>query len=311
MLCVFYHILYRCLVFFFFLMIRRPPRSTQGVSSAASDVYKRQVLTTRQYDCNRLLNTFKLILSPDFPKQKGPLNVLWDCTMNGMQIARLCLLLLPRSILKNFIKGSRHMKHRNSRTQNNYLKKTTNQGAPQICKKSSKIAQTLTDFYQRNEQSILKQENKFLLSTKDESFYTFSPSILVKSKQKEGKDYEQMSYGPGLQREIHLTYQKRILSEKESKHCTFSPQINKGKTYSGVQSRLQLANNLDTYIDRIQIQQYQKEQQALVKRQTREIGELIECTHKPQFSQIPYYMKVKQEAEAISAMKSRSISHEV
>eukprot|EP00831_Metopus_contortus_P052123 TRINITY_DN43764_c0_g1_i2.p2 TRINITY_DN43764_c0_g1~~TRINITY_DN43764_c0_g1_i2.p2 ORF type:complete len:136 (-),score=36.58 TRINITY_DN43764_c0_g1_i2:61-468(-) len=29
-------------VMFFFLMIRRPPRSTQGVSSAASDVYKRQ-----------------------------------------------------------------------------------------------------------------------------------------------------------------------------------------------------------------------------------------------------------------------------
>ncbi|WP_460413975.1 alpha/beta fold hydrolase, partial [Staphylococcus aureus] len=28
-----------------FLMIRRPPRSTQGVSSAASDVYKRQVPT--------------------------------------------------------------------------------------------------------------------------------------------------------------------------------------------------------------------------------------------------------------------------
>ncbi|WP_460413977.1 hypothetical protein, partial [Staphylococcus aureus] len=27
-----------------FLMIRRPPRSTQGVSSAASDVYKRQKL---------------------------------------------------------------------------------------------------------------------------------------------------------------------------------------------------------------------------------------------------------------------------
>ena len=28
----------------FFLMIRRPPRSTQGRSSAASDVYKRQPL---------------------------------------------------------------------------------------------------------------------------------------------------------------------------------------------------------------------------------------------------------------------------
>ena len=30
--------------FFFFLIIRRPPRSTQSRSSAASDVYKRQVL---------------------------------------------------------------------------------------------------------------------------------------------------------------------------------------------------------------------------------------------------------------------------
>eukprot|EP00825_Cyclidium_porcatum_P013035 TRINITY_DN1681_c0_g2_i1.p7 TRINITY_DN1681_c0_g2~~TRINITY_DN1681_c0_g2_i1.p7 ORF type:complete len:128 (+),score=29.18 TRINITY_DN1681_c0_g2_i1:119-502(+) len=29
-------------IFFFFLMIRRPPRSTHCISSAASDVYKRQ-----------------------------------------------------------------------------------------------------------------------------------------------------------------------------------------------------------------------------------------------------------------------------
>eukprot|EP00825_Cyclidium_porcatum_P050871 TRINITY_DN9183_c0_g1_i2.p1 TRINITY_DN9183_c0_g1~~TRINITY_DN9183_c0_g1_i2.p1 ORF type:complete len:261 (-),score=63.03 TRINITY_DN9183_c0_g1_i2:125-907(-) len=33
-------------IFFFFLMIRRPPRSTHCISSAASDVYKRQVQDT-------------------------------------------------------------------------------------------------------------------------------------------------------------------------------------------------------------------------------------------------------------------------
>eukprot|EP00657_Telonema_sp_P-1_P007306 TRINITY_DN27095_c0_g1_i1.p1 TRINITY_DN27095_c0_g1~~TRINITY_DN27095_c0_g1_i1.p1 ORF type:complete len:172 (-),score=84.03 TRINITY_DN27095_c0_g1_i1:142-657(-) len=33
-------------MFFFFLMIRRPPRSTQSRSSAASDVYKRQLRAT-------------------------------------------------------------------------------------------------------------------------------------------------------------------------------------------------------------------------------------------------------------------------
>ena len=32
------------MIYFFFLMIRRPPRSTQSRSSAASDVYKRQDL---------------------------------------------------------------------------------------------------------------------------------------------------------------------------------------------------------------------------------------------------------------------------
>ena len=35
-------------VLFFFLMIRRPPRSTQSRSSAASDVYKRQILDLSQ-----------------------------------------------------------------------------------------------------------------------------------------------------------------------------------------------------------------------------------------------------------------------
>eukprot|EP00831_Metopus_contortus_P048929 TRINITY_DN40124_c0_g1_i2.p2 TRINITY_DN40124_c0_g1~~TRINITY_DN40124_c0_g1_i2.p2 ORF type:complete len:155 (+),score=47.62 TRINITY_DN40124_c0_g1_i2:58-522(+) len=41
---------------FFFLMIRRPPRSTQGVSSAASDVYKRQHL-----DREKALNKWMII----------------------------------------------------------------------------------------------------------------------------------------------------------------------------------------------------------------------------------------------------------
>ena len=37
-------------LFFFFLMIRRPPRSTLDRSSAASDVYKRQIYAIQGYD---------------------------------------------------------------------------------------------------------------------------------------------------------------------------------------------------------------------------------------------------------------------
>ena len=36
-------------IWFFVLMIRRPPRSTQGRSSAASDVYKRQMYNEEQH----------------------------------------------------------------------------------------------------------------------------------------------------------------------------------------------------------------------------------------------------------------------
>eukprot|EP00825_Cyclidium_porcatum_P042382 TRINITY_DN5788_c0_g1_i4.p2 TRINITY_DN5788_c0_g1~~TRINITY_DN5788_c0_g1_i4.p2 ORF type:complete len:219 (+),score=62.88 TRINITY_DN5788_c0_g1_i4:120-776(+) len=38
------------MIVFFFLMIRRPPRSTHCISSAASDVYKRQVSTQSTWD---------------------------------------------------------------------------------------------------------------------------------------------------------------------------------------------------------------------------------------------------------------------
>ena len=39
----------RCIWCFFFLMFRRPPRSTQSRSSAASDVYKRQLEAAQAY----------------------------------------------------------------------------------------------------------------------------------------------------------------------------------------------------------------------------------------------------------------------
>ena len=48
---------------FFFLMIRRPPRSTLDRSSAASDVYKRQALAIM-----RLVRQGKLSLDADLSK---------------------------------------------------------------------------------------------------------------------------------------------------------------------------------------------------------------------------------------------------
>eukprot|EP00828_Plagiopyla_frontata_P010171 TRINITY_DN15338_c0_g1_i1.p3 TRINITY_DN15338_c0_g1~~TRINITY_DN15338_c0_g1_i1.p3 ORF type:complete len:109 (+),score=0.20 TRINITY_DN15338_c0_g1_i1:50-376(+) len=54
------------LILFFFLIIRHPQRSTLSSSSAASDVYKRQIFTKKQYRTQlqiMILNPKHFILS--------------------------------------------------------------------------------------------------------------------------------------------------------------------------------------------------------------------------------------------------------
>src|SRR5680860_946804 len=49
-------------------MIRRPPRSTQSRSSAASDVYKRQVITSEIVDQSAGLRKNRIERSPPLPR---------------------------------------------------------------------------------------------------------------------------------------------------------------------------------------------------------------------------------------------------
>eukprot|EP00831_Metopus_contortus_P013892 TRINITY_DN15683_c0_g1_i4.p1 TRINITY_DN15683_c0_g1~~TRINITY_DN15683_c0_g1_i4.p1 ORF type:complete len:107 (-),score=28.22 TRINITY_DN15683_c0_g1_i4:69-389(-) len=57
-------------------MIRRPPRSTQGVSSAASDVYKRQVSTQSTWGLRRNSEEDQIIMF-----EKGPHVSFSNCAL--------------------------------------------------------------------------------------------------------------------------------------------------------------------------------------------------------------------------------------
>ena len=103
---------------FFFLMIRRPPRSTQSRSSAASDVYKRQVHQVARpghdeldvvHDLEHLLGGMQEILGSFLhgdPAEKQdqlllpfdarfahrPGTVAFDAVVDDLDLLRTCLL---------------------------------------------------------------------------------------------------------------------------------------------------------------------------------------------------------------------------
>eukprot|EP00825_Cyclidium_porcatum_P044884 TRINITY_DN6695_c0_g1_i1.p1 TRINITY_DN6695_c0_g1~~TRINITY_DN6695_c0_g1_i1.p1 ORF type:complete len:279 (+),score=49.83 TRINITY_DN6695_c0_g1_i1:23-859(+) len=58
-------VIFFLLYFFFFLMIRQPPRSTHCISSAASDVYKRQIEWINKIE-RPILSKFRLLKTPNF-----------------------------------------------------------------------------------------------------------------------------------------------------------------------------------------------------------------------------------------------------
>ena len=62
---------------FFFVMIRRPPRSTQSRSSAASDVYKRQVLS----NLSRLINDCETYFTGKRADNKSQIGKRWQMVM--------------------------------------------------------------------------------------------------------------------------------------------------------------------------------------------------------------------------------------
>eukprot|EP00831_Metopus_contortus_P067827 TRINITY_DN60565_c0_g1_i2.p3 TRINITY_DN60565_c0_g1~~TRINITY_DN60565_c0_g1_i2.p3 ORF type:complete len:106 (-),score=15.99 TRINITY_DN60565_c0_g1_i2:45-362(-) len=73
-------------------MIRRPPRSTQGVSSAASDVYKRQGINAEYMGKKREVQ--------EFAKQHGFIDSIMTSAKNGENVTKGFQLLLSH-ILKN------------------------------------------------------------------------------------------------------------------------------------------------------------------------------------------------------------------
>ena len=85
-------------IFFFFLMIRRPPRSTQSRSSAASDVYKRQGTANGLFKMDILTEKIVKIeiLHPEF-KNKDISSIVRGIAIDNFKNAWITICLLYTS----------------------------------------------------------------------------------------------------------------------------------------------------------------------------------------------------------------------
>ena len=158
------------------------------------------------------------------------------------------------------------------------------QGKPIINSNSEKIAENLVGFDKRNEVLLNRKENLLVSNDKlDSDEYTFQPRILDSAKTLKVKGADEMCYGPVIHKEQKIQQMKSYLGAKEDRNLTFKPKLitKNNKQLEKVKSRLQIKENLSTYIERMNLLKQRRETATLISQKQREIEDLEECTHHP------------------------------
>jgi len=164
---------------------------------------------------------------------------------------------------------------------------------PTINEKSKEIMKRLNNAGKRYKSPINKHSEY-------EDTFTFQPEILPISKQRSPKTLEEMSMLPYLQKELKIKKLRKEQLENEAKLFTFQPALIAPPFLA--QSKLQLLDHIETYLDRISKEEESKERVRKVCREVKEAQEMKECTHIPKVNS--YCLQYVKPAE----IKSKTIN---
>ncbi|PRP77452.1 methionine-R-sulfoxide reductase [Planoprotostelium fungivorum] len=145
--------------------------------------------------------------------------------------------------------------------------------------KNDKVASTKT-IQSRNMMNISK-----LIPQPDESFH---PQILPTSKHLRRRSWAEMSTGDSLKKQLQQIAAREKAVQDELEKVTFEPNINE---IPGVQSRLRILSEPESYLDRLKREQELKDfknQEKLVAKSMREISD---CTFRPETREAPEFVK--------------------
>ena len=174
----------------------------------------------------------------------------------------------------------------------NLRQRATPSHKPRICSKSRKIASSTAQggFMQRLAKDALRKEHGKMKQKAEiarlESC-TFKPNILASSRARPARSYTELSRGDSLKRETAARLMKLKAEQDELDGLTFQPKLNP----SNARSRLNILNDPDSYLERIQKQEENFSIRRRKALQEQEMKEFAECTFHPQINDAPSYIK--------------------
>ncbi|OMJ80847.1 hypothetical protein SteCoe_18797 [Stentor coeruleus] len=154
---------------------------------------------------------------------------------------------------------------------------------PQINERSKKLV--TTDFFERNDEMISKKSTP----KQHPNEPNFQPKITNMGKMRRNRSVAEMSYGDLKKKNEKLEYLKELQEDKIRE--VVNPSVFQSKSYANVKSKLQIADDPDSYVERIKSQQRKKELETQIAKEEKIRQELSECTYAPIVIDAPVYVK--------------------
>ena len=197
-----------------------------------------------------------------------------------------------RKSFSNFLSRQNQRSARREKNLENLRKKSTPSHKPRICSRSRHIASTTAQggFMQRLAKDALRKEHgkmKHKAEIARLESCTFKPNILASSRARPARSFTELSRGDSLKRETAARLMKLKAEQDELEGLTFRPKLNP----SNARSRLNILNDPDSYLERIQKQEENFSIRRRKALQEQEMKEFAECTFHPQINDAPQYIK--------------------
>ncbi|GBG31641.1 Hypothetical Protein FCC1311_078662 [Hondaea fermentalgiana] len=199
-----------------------------------------------------------------------------------------------RQSFESFLARQRQTETRKQQKIAQVAQRTNPSHKPKLCAKSVEMANRRAKgtFLQRVAKGAIRREHEAVRrkSNSLDPECTFQPKITKVAQSRPARSTLEMSRGDSLRKETNARLMKLRAEQEELQELTFAPEM-QARARAGVESRLRILSEPDTYIRRLQHKDTLHSHKQTKAAQEQEMKELEECTFRPQIHDSPAYVK--------------------